>query len=76
VIELRARLIRRPRPAGMTVGHWINSLDRDGTVLPFIHELNRLLYCEHAFAGRGPEPAHGKAVLDRLTLRTLRTQSQ
>jgi len=76
VIELRARLVRRPRPPGMTVGRWLNSLDRDGAVLPFIRELNRLLYCDHACAGRRAESGHGKAALDRLTLRTLRFMSR
>lgn len=73
VIELRARLLRRPRPPSLPVGGWLAALDAGPHLLGFIDELNRSLYRSDA----SPQGVtlSAKTALDRLTLKTIRNLS-
>ena len=72
VIELRARLLRRPRPPWMPAGVWIGSLDDGGGTSPFVEQLNRSLYGEGHPGLTDIRTDNAKALLAKLTLRAMR----
>lgn len=62
VLELRARMARRPRPASMPAGQWIASLNAGPAGQSFVSELNRVLYRE------GADRADARAIASQAAL--------
>ena len=82
VVELRAKLLGRPRPKSEPVGIWLRSLGGEADIARLAREIDRVLYagvrvpCEGyalgASSGRLPAVSCGRNVLITLTLRKLR----
>lgn len=76
VIELRSRLLGRPRNHSVPVGQWLGALDADPTTLSFAHALNRWLYRGPADLRHDDARATARVALNTLTLRALRNNIQ